>query len=95
MPSKKRPETGSGQDTLALQASEAPHPALIEVAKYLGRVTARAAYEARPDLPLDENPKLAREIMMITFEALFLSGSQRPRHKKSRRELASLAEHRS
>ena len=81
MPSKP-PELGADQGNFASLADGAPHPALIELAKFLGRITARVAHEAHLDLPLDEDPQLAREIMMITFDAIFLSESKRRRHKR-------------
>jgi len=47
--------------------------ALIDLARYLGRVTARALAECNFRLDVDD-PEVAREVMKITFEAVFLSG---------------------
>ena len=57
--------------------------ALDALAKLLARTSARACHELgiSPDM---DDPEVAREVMKITFDALFLSGSARPRSEGQR-----------
>ncbi|WP_242127309.1 hypothetical protein [Sphingobium sp. Sx8-8] len=49
-----------------------PVEALIPLAQELGRVSAKACHDLGIDFDMDD-PEVAREVMMVTFEAPFLS----------------------
>ena len=58
--------------------------ALEELAKALGRVSARACHEMGIRFDMDD-PEVAREVMKMTFEAMFLSEpKKRPRAARTR-----------
>ena len=72
-------------------ASPETKQALIDIARYLGRITARAMADRNFRLDMDD-PEVAREVMKTTFEVVFLSdggsrsGSSKGSRAKERRK---------
>ena len=57
--------------------------ALADLAKHLGRISARACHELEITFDMDD-PEIAREVIKMTFEALFYSQPQPSRRALER-----------
>ena len=57
--------------------------AILRLARAMGRASAAAAHRLGIDFDMDD-PQVARDVMMATFEGLFLSGSRRPPRKRGK-----------
>lgn len=61
---------------------------LHELARLLGRISANACHELGIQLDMDD-PEVAREVMKMTFEAVFYSSSPSARTKRKRAAAAA------
>lgn len=55
--------------------------AILELARAKGRASAAAAHQLRIEVDMDD-PQVARDVMMATFEGLFLSKPKSPARKR-------------
>lgn len=60
-----------------------PHEALVPLIEELARISARASHEMGVTFDMDD-PEVAREIMRMTFEAVFLSSPETRRRCRFR-----------
>lgn len=59
--------------------------ALEELAKSLGRVSAKVCHEMKIQFDMDD-PEVAREVLTMTFEAMFLTSPKTPRRAAKARK---------
>ncbi|MEA3044663.1 MAG: hypothetical protein QOH47_2501 [Sphingomonadales bacterium] len=67
-----------------------PTEALAPLVESLARISARACHEMGIQFDMDD-PQVARELLSITFDAVFLSDQKPPERQPARRKKAERA----